>query len=103
MVLHHCGMINRLILAGTVKGNKMNKYQEFACDQIFHSYPPLDWEKIIELCENDEIREAFNGDLEDTDNEDQQLNLCERYENEWWENVPALLEELADAAQRHFP
>jgi hypothetical protein len=81
----------------------MNKYQSFACGQIFHSFPDIDIEGIIELCEDDAKREAFNADLEDTDNEDQQLLLCERYETEWWENIPALLEELTDAAMRHFP
>jgi hypothetical protein len=81
----------------------MNIYQSFAIGQIFHSYPQnKSFDEIIDLCEDDEAREAFNDALEDTDNEDQQLHLCERYENEWWENVPSLLEDLADQAQYHF-
>ncbi len=81
----------------------MNKFQHFACGQIFHSYPQdKSFDEIIHLCLHDHDREEFNDSLEDTDNEDQQLNLCERYENEWWNLIPCLLQELAESAEYHF-
>jgi hypothetical protein len=81
----------------------MNIYEKFACGQIFCTYPEnKSFDEIIDLCEHDELREAFNDALEDTENEDQQLILCERYENEWWENIPTLLIELATAFEFHF-
>lgn len=81
----------------------MDKFESFACGQIFHSFPnDKNFAEIIALCEDDAAREAFNDALEDTENEDQQLHLCERYENEWWENVPGLLGDMADQAEHHF-
>lgn len=81
----------------------MNKFESYACGQIFTSYPEnMSFEEIIELCKDDEKRDAYNDSLEDTDNEDQQLHLCERYEHEWWDNVPFLLTEIADSVKRHF-
>ncbi len=81
----------------------MNKFEVFACDQLFTSYPmDKSFDEICALCLNDEEREAFNDSLEDTENEDQQLWLCERYENEWWDNVPYLLKQLVTSAEYHF-
>ena len=81
----------------------MNKFESFACGQIFHSYPEdKTYQEIIELCLDDNLREKHNDDLEDIENEDQQLILCEQYQNEWWENIPDFLDQLKGASERHF-
>jgi hypothetical protein len=86
----------------------MNKYETFALSQVFHSYPEnKTFDEICELCKNDEAREAFNEEvfsksLENADIEDQQLIVCERYESEWWENLPIILKELAENAKYHI-
>lgn len=82
--------------------SQMNKYQHFACSQIFHSYPYyLSFENIKDLCLNDAQREEFNKHLGD-DFEDSQLQLCEYYENQRWSNIPLLLDELCDLATNFF-
>lgn len=82
---------------------KMNKFETFACDQIFHSYPiDKTYEEIKALCLDDEARDTFNDSLEDSGNECDQIDICERYENEWWDNIPILLDELRDSSQYHF-
>lgn len=81
----------------------MNKFEIFACDQIFHSYPDTkSFEEIKSLCLDDKARYLFNDSLEDTENEHHQLQLCEQYEHEWWDNIPFLLDELRDASKYHF-
>lgn len=79
------------------------KYEIFALDQIFTTWPQaLTYAEICALCLDDEQREAYNTALEDTSNGDEQLELCERYETEWWDNIPFLLDELKNAAFYHF-
>jgi hypothetical protein len=81
----------------------MNKYETFALSQVIHSYPEKKtFDEICELCKNDEARDNFNESLEKTDNECQQLIVCERYESEWWENLPIILKELAENAKYHI-
>ena len=81
----------------------MNKYETFSCGQIFHSYPEnKTFKEIIDLCNNDEARDSFNETLEDTENEDQQLIICEQYERESWNDICKMIIELAESAERHF-
>lgn len=81
----------------------MNKFEQFACGIIFHGYPDnKSFDEIKELCIDKDKRNAFNDSLEETDSEDQQLDLCEKYENECWENIPTLLEDLMQSAKYSF-
>jgi len=76
----------------------MNKFEQFACSEIFSSYPDnFSFEEIIELCNDDDKREKWNNE-----NEEDQLELCELYENEDWEHIPQILEGLIDNAKHHL-
>lgn len=81
----------------------MNRYETYACCQVFHSYPDnKSFAEIIELCQNDSLRNSFNDSLEDTEAEDQQLCICEQYENESWEQIVCILEDFVRTSNIHF-
>lgn len=81
----------------------MNKFELFACGQILHSWPDdLSFKEIISLCNEEEALDAFNYQMEALDKEDQQITVCERYEDTSWGNIGSLIEELEWDARRNF-
>lgn len=81
----------------------MNRFEHFACGQVFYQYPyNASFEFILELCNDDDKREAYNESLVDTENEEDRLLLCEAYETEWYSNIPSILEGFIHSCELHF-
>lgn len=81
----------------------MNKFEHFACGQVFHSYPyDKSFKEILEILKDDNKWYAHNVSLEDTENEEYQLHLCEKYENESAEDLEGILNGYIISATIHF-
>jgi hypothetical protein len=81
----------------------MNKYESYACGQVFSTYPnDKTFEEILLLCINDELREAHNEALECTDNDDQQLILCDLYVYKSWIDIPEILDDILHSVYINF-
>ncbi len=80
-----------------------NKFEIFALNEVFHSWPmDLSFKEIKDLILNDNKLSAFNDALENTINEDQQLIVCEQFEDEPNETLVGLLESIKHSAQLNF-
>lgn len=80
----------------------LNKHEAFALDQVFHTYPSLSFDEIKALCLDDTKREEFNDAMEKDDRELEILELCEEYADEWWSNIPEILDCLVAHTKKHF-
>lgn len=73
----------------------IKRAENFALGQVFATWPSenqtrLTFDEICLLCENKEALEKFNESLDD-EFDDERLGLSEQYENEWWSNIPFIL------------
>jgi len=90
--------LSKLAMAELIK-----RAEDYALGQVFTSYPvDMHWESIITLCLDDKLREEYNDGQEKLENYDNCLELCSEFEDMWWENVPAILEEKKKSIIHHF-
>lgn len=81
----------------------MNKYEQYACDQVFNCYPDdFSFEQICEYCLDDEKRQKHNEYANNLEFGNP-FELSAQYENEWWENIPDILRGIKESIEQTFP
>lgn len=72
--------------------------EHFACGQVFYNYPfSMPYEEILYLIQNSIAWDIYNEQLENIEDDDNQLHVCEEFEAENFESIINRLENFKEA------